>query len=64
LAGQAWLLRGASLALFMVVCGLPYNTDFVEVAQIQVLALALLGTIIATGRGLPQRAAAGVAHGA
>lgn len=47
---KAWLLRGAAGGLLLIVLAFPYNTDFVEVSQIQVLALLLMGYIIARAR--------------
>lgn len=55
LAAQAPWLRGAGLGLLLVLLGLPYNTDLIEVAQIQILVMILSGYVIATGRTLMRR---------
>ncbi len=55
LAEQRWMLRGAGMALFLILLGLPYNTDFVEVAQIQLLAFSLIGYMVVTGRSVALR---------
>lgn len=52
-AGHAWLLRASGAGLVLVLLGLPYNTDFVEVAQIQVLAWCLAGFVLAVARERP-----------
>lgn len=50
LAERAWVLRGCGLGLFLILLGFPYNTDFVEVAQTQILALLLVGYVLVSGR--------------
>jgi len=58
LAERSWMLRGSAVGLILVVLGLPYNTDFADVAQMQVLTFALIGFIVVSGRNLPRRGAA------
>lgn len=62
LASQAWMLRGASIGLMLIILGLPYNTDLADVAQIQILAFALMGYVIASGRTLTRRRPAAGGH--
>lgn len=57
-APRAWMLRAAGIGLVLVLLGLPYNTDFVEVAQIQVLAWCLAGYVVAAARERLPRARA------
>jgi hypothetical protein len=52
LAQRAWLLRGSGIALLIVLMGLPYNTDFIEISQIQILAWCLVGCVVALSRSL------------
>lgn len=55
---RSWMLRAAGAGLLLVLLGLPYNTDFVEVAQIQVLAWCLVGYVLAAARERPALARA------
>ena len=47
LAQWSWLLRAASLGLVLILLTLPYGPDFVEVSQLQILTMLLLGVVVA-----------------
>lgn len=50
----AWSLRGCAVGLLMVMLCLPYNTDFVEVSQIQILVMLMMGFVIVVSRLRPE----------
>lgn len=50
LEGWAWLLRASALGLGLVLMTLPYGPDFVEVSQLQIMAMLLLGVVLAAAR--------------
>lgn len=53
---QAWRLRGCGIGLLLLLITFPYNTDFVEVAQIQLLFMLMAGYAIALHRRGPRSA--------
>lgn len=50
LAPHAWQLRAAAIGLLLVLVTLPYGPDFVQVAQLQVLAFTMMGLVVAASR--------------
>jgi hypothetical protein len=52
IAEHAWLLRGTVLCSLVLCISLPYGADFLEVAQLQVTALILMGLVLAARRRL------------
>lgn len=45
-----WVLRGCAVGLATVAVCLPYNTDFVEISQIQLLVMMMMGLVIVLSR--------------
>lgn len=50
---RAWRLRACAIGLLLLLVTFPYNTDFVEVSQIQLLFMLMAGYVIAAHRRRP-----------
>jgi hypothetical protein len=49
-AALGWLLRAVAISLVLVLVSLPYGADFIEVSQLQLLTMLMLGALVAAAR--------------